>query len=258
MFNQVAADYDNQRFLRDGAAWFVEQVALPEGARVLDVATGTGWAAIAAAKIVGSTGSVVGVDLARDMLDQAQRKIDALGISNIELTEADAERLDFADNTFDAVICACGLFFVPDMPAAVREWHRIVKPGGQVAFSCFGANHKQPLRDIFDRRKTSYGITASPSAATRLADPAVCRSLLRDAGLVQIEVRGEQRGYYLPSAELYWQTEIWSSAGRGGLMGLAPARLEQFKAEHIAALEALATPQGIWIDIPFNFARGWK
>jgi ubiquinone/menaquinone biosynthesis C-methylase UbiE len=259
-FNQIAEDYDNMNYLRDGAAWLVEQAALPAGARVLDVATGTGWAAIAAARTVGPAGAVVGVDLARDMLDQAQRKIDKLGITNIELREADAERLDFADNTFDAVLCACGLFFVPDMPAALREWRRTVKPGGQVAFTSFGANLKQPLVDLFNRRLSSYGIDVPPFPAMRLADPDTCRSLLLEAGLVQIEVRSEQRGYYLASANLdqYWQTEIWSSVNRSRLLSLAPPRLEQFKAEHISALEALATPNGIWIDIPFNFARGWK
>ena len=215
-------------------------------------------AAIAAAKMVGSTGSVVGVDLARDMLDQAQRKVDKLGIRNIELRPGDAERLDFGDNNFDAVICASGLFFVPDMLAAVREWRRIVKPGGQVAFTSYGTTRKQPLVALYKARLSKFGVAMQPSSVVRLSDPDTCCSLLHEAGLAQVEVRSEQRGYYLQSADLYWQTEVWSSSLRQGLMSMAPAQLEQFKAEHLTEVAALATPQGIWLDAPFNFARGWK
>jgi ubiquinone/menaquinone biosynthesis C-methylase UbiE len=257
-FNLIAEEYDNQEFLRDGAVWLVEQAALPPGARVLDVATGTGWAAIAAAKMVGPAGSVVGVDLARNMLDRAQHKIDLLGISNIELREGDAERLDFADDSFDAVICASGLFFLTDMLAALREWRRFVKPGGQVVFTSFGSTHKQPLTDLCFQRLRNYGIVIPAPSRQRLEDPDVSHSLLPNAGLAQIEVRSEQRGYYLPSPEIFWQTQVWSFAFRPRLMSMAPPQLEQFKAEHLAEVAALATPQGIWLDVPFNFARGWK
>jgi ubiquinone/menaquinone biosynthesis C-methylase UbiE len=256
-FNQIASDYDNLANLRDGALWLVAQVALPSGARVLDVATGTGWAAIAAAAAVGPAGSVVGVDFAADMLDEARRKIDGLGLANIEFRLGDAQQLDFPDDSFDAVICAAGLFFVPDMARAVREWARVVKPGGQVAFTSFGEGMAQPLRSLLDARLRSYGIATQPANFMRLTDP-VPRALLGDAGLIDIEVRSEQRGYYLQSADSYWQSQVWSSVRRATLMRMTQQQLEQFKAEHLAEAAALATPQGIWFDFPLVFACGWK
>lgn len=63
------------------------------------MATGTGIIAIAAAQIVGSEGKVIGVDFSSGMLEQARQKIEALGLPNIELVEADAEYIDFNDGT---------------------------------------------------------------------------------------------------------------------------------------------------------------
>ena len=70
-YDLVAVGYDTQRYMRVCANPLVELVGLPSGAKVLDVATGTGWAALAAAQTVGATGQVVGVDMTPGMLEQA-------------------------------------------------------------------------------------------------------------------------------------------------------------------------------------------
>src|SRR5712692_1124003 len=143
--NALAETYDTLRFVQVSARRLVELAALPFGAQVLDVATGTGWAALAAAQYVGPTGKVLGVDLAPDLLECARQKVTAAGLTHVEFQEGDAERLDFADQRFDVVLCASSLFFVPDMLAALREWWRVLKPGGQVGFSGFGPTYSQPL-----------------------------------------------------------------------------------------------------------------
>jgi ubiquinone/menaquinone biosynthesis C-methylase UbiE len=97
---------------------------------VLDVATGTGAAALVAARKVGPTGRVTGVDIAGEMLEQARRKSDLCCLSNIEWREMDAERLGFPDDTFDTVLSSFGIFFVPEMQGALREWLRVIRPGG--------------------------------------------------------------------------------------------------------------------------------
>jgi hypothetical protein len=81
--------------------------------------------------------------------------------------------------------------------------------------------------------------------------------LLHEAGFVQTEVQSEQLGYYFRTVEEYWE-ERWAGQRRMAVLQLAPAQREQFKAEHLAEVRALATAQGIWRDVPVNFARGWK
>lgn len=57
----------------------------------------------------------------------------------------DAESLEFKNNYFDAVTCSFGLFFLPDMLAALKEWRRVTKPGGQLLFTSFAESAFQPL-----------------------------------------------------------------------------------------------------------------
>lgn len=257
-FNAMAETYDALRFVQVCARRLVELTALPRGAQVLDIATGTGWAAIAAAQHVGPTGRVLGVDLAPELLECARQKVAAAGLHHVEFREGDAERLDLGDQHFDVVLCASALFFVPDMLAALREWHRVLKPGGQVGFSGFGPTYLQPLGDLWNARLRQYGVslpTASPTQ--RLAEPETCRRLLHEAGFVQTEVQSEQLGYSFRTVEEYWE-EMWSSRSRMAVLQLAPAQRQQFQAEHLAEVRALATDQGIWRDLPINFARGWK
>jgi ubiquinone/menaquinone biosynthesis C-methylase UbiE len=257
-FNAMAETYDTLRFVQVCARRLVELAALPPGGQVLDVATGTGWAALAAAQHVGPTGRVLGVDLAPELLECARQKVAAAGLTHVEFRVGDAEWLDLGDQSFDVVLCASALFFVPDMLAALREWHRVLKPGGQVGFSGFGPTYLQPLGDLWNVRLRQYGVslpTVSPNQ--RLAEPETCRRLLHEAGFVQHEVQSEQLGYYFRTAEEYWE-ESWASGRRMAVLQLGPAQREQFQAEHLAEVGALATDQGIWRDLPINFARGWK
>ncbi len=256
--NALAETYDTLRFVQVSARRLVELGALPRGAQVLDIATGTGWAAMAAAQYVGPTGRVLGVDLAPDLLECARQKVAAAGLTNVEFQEGDAERLDVADQCFDVVLCASALFFVPDMLAALREWRRVLAPGGQAGFSWWGPTFYQPLRDLWHARLQQYGVSLSaPSPNQRLVEPETCRQLLHEAGFVQIDVRSEQLGYYFRTAEEYW-AEMWATLNRLPVLQLTPAQREQFKAEHIAEAGALATDQGLWIDMATNFAYGWK
>lgn len=124
---QVIADfntrtnYDNE-FRYRFADPLVKLAQLQKGQHVLDIATGTGIVAIAATQIVGNQGKVIGVDISSGMLAQAQRKIDAAGLQNIELIEADADYLNFPDDSFDAILCSSAIVYLTDIPASLRQW----------------------------------------------------------------------------------------------------------------------------------------
>lgn len=257
-FNAMAATYDTLRHAQACAHRLVDLMALAPGAQILDLATGTGLAAFAALQRIGPTGMVVGVDIAPEMVEYAQQKATAAGHTNVVFRLGDAARLDEPARRFDVVLCASGLFFMPDMLAALREWWRVLKPGGPVGFSGWGPTYQQPLLGLWHARLHRYGVPL-PTAAPiqRLASPTTCQQLLHEAGFVEIVVQSEQLGYYLRTPEEWW-AQMWASRNRMAVLELAPAQRAQFQAEYLAEVGALATPEGIWVDVATNFARGRK
>jgi 2-polyprenyl-3-methyl-5-hydroxy-6-metoxy-1,4-benzoquinol methylase len=110
---------------------FVERLALPAGARVLDVATGTGNLAIPLAR----NGAVVtGVDIAPNLLAQARERAAAEGLT-VQLDEGDAEQLSYADGAFDAVVTMFGAMFAPRPEMVAAELARVLKRGGMLAMA---------------------------------------------------------------------------------------------------------------------------
>lgn len=254
-FNALAATYDQLHFLKVSAARLMEHASLPEGSRVLDVATGTGVIALAAAARVGPTGRVVGIDLAPEMLARARKKLAETGFGHVEFRVGDTERLEFPDRSFDVVLCSSSLFFVPDMPAAVREWRRVLSPGGTVVFSSYELSFLQPLRGLWAECLRRHGANAGVLPIDRLAESGACETLLNEAGFTSIGVHSEQLGYHLASPEDRW-ADITAGLEGKPLMLLPPAEREQVRVEHLAELQALAIPEGIWVDVPVLFAGG--
>jgi hypothetical protein len=100
-----------------------------------------------------------------------------------------------------------------------------------------------------------HGLVAAFLPTHRLADPATYEELLAAAGFAEIEVYGEQLGHYLQTAEERW-ADIQAGIEGKPFLTLSPARQEQVRAEHLAELAALATAQGIWVDVPAILAFG--
>jgi demethylmenaquinone methyltransferase/2-methoxy-6-polyprenyl-1,4-benzoquinol methylase len=139
MFDAIAHRYDLlNRVLSMGIdqRWRKKTVAalhLPEAARVLDLATGTGDVALRIAH-AHQTAQVTGVDPSENMLAVGRTKVAAAGLSErITLSQGDAEQLPFPDRTFHGVSIAFGIRNVPDRARALREMARVCRPGGRVA-----------------------------------------------------------------------------------------------------------------------------
>lgn len=103
------------------------------GDAVLDVACGTGNAAIQAAQ---AGGRVTGVDLTPDLFDAARRRAEAAGVE-IELVEGDAEALPFEDSSFDVVLSTFGAMFAPRHQVTADEIVRVLRPGGRIALAAW-------------------------------------------------------------------------------------------------------------------------
>lgn len=103
-----------------------------EGERVVDCGSGAGVDSMVAARLVGPTGAVIGVDMTPQMLDKARAASGAAGILNVEFREGYLEALPIEDGWADVVISNGVLNLVPDKRAALAEMYRVLRPGGRL------------------------------------------------------------------------------------------------------------------------------
>ena len=101
---------------------------------ILVVGTGTGTIAFHAASLVDPNGKVIGVDISEGMLEQARKKLTSFACKNIEFQYADMEHLDFPQGAFDKIYCANAFFCTLRPLQTPKHWHRLIKPGGALAF----------------------------------------------------------------------------------------------------------------------------
>jgi ubiquinone/menaquinone biosynthesis C-methylase UbiE len=147
----AADDYEPlwQAQLAVAQAKLLACAALAPGQRVLDVACGTGLVSLDAARAVGPSGNVVGVDISDQMVDGARRRAAGQGLNNSSFARMDAESLALPDASFDAVLCALGLMYVPDPLRAVSEMQRVVRPGGRVVLAVWGERSRCGWAPVF-------------------------------------------------------------------------------------------------------------
>jgi len=203
MFDAIAPRYDLLNRLMSGGldqGWrrrLVRAVAAPEGARLLDLATGTADVALALARAYPDA-TVVGSDPSMQMLAVGREKVTAQGLTaRIALEVGDAQALPYADDTFDGVTIAFGIRNVPDRAKALREMTRVVRPGGRVCILELGepdsalarlhVHHIVPrlgalLSGSREYRYLQTSIAAFPPAS------AFCE-LMRSSGLVDVKAQ---------------------------------------------------------------------
>jgi arsenite methyltransferase len=105
---------------------------LAAGERVLDLGSGAGTDSLVAAQMVGPDGHVTGIDMTAAMLVKARAAATEMGVANVEFVEGEAERLPFADASFDVVISNGVIDLVPDKDAVFAELYRVLAPGGRM------------------------------------------------------------------------------------------------------------------------------
>ena len=102
------------------------------GERVLDLGSGAGTDSLVAAQMVGHQGSVTGIDMTPEMLENARASAAEMGADNVRFVEGEVERLPFADGSFDVVISNGVIDLVPDKDAVFGEIFRVLAPGGRL------------------------------------------------------------------------------------------------------------------------------
>jgi demethylmenaquinone methyltransferase/2-methoxy-6-polyprenyl-1,4-benzoquinol methylase len=139
VFHSVAAKYDLMNDLMSGGVhrlwkqYTIEMSGVRSGHYVLDIAGGTGDLAAKFSRLVGEKGLVVLADINESMLNVGRDKLTDKGLAgNLRFSQADAQFLPFADNTFDCITIAFGLRNVTDKDLALQSMLRVLKPGGRL------------------------------------------------------------------------------------------------------------------------------
>ncbi len=113
--------------------------------QILDIATGIGEPALSVAKLVGENGKVVATDMSSQMLSIARDRASGLGLRNVEFQESDAEKLDFPEGHFDAIVCRWGLMFLPDVETTLKSALRMLVRDGKFASAVWDVPENIPF-----------------------------------------------------------------------------------------------------------------
>jgi ubiquinone/menaquinone biosynthesis C-methylase UbiE len=226
-WNRVAGGWEKwDRFFDEQMAFLnhrlVGDARLRAGMRVLDLGSGTGYPALLGAQTVGPNGSVIGLDLAEQMLTVARRKATALGLANSTFRTGDATALPFETNSFDAATSRFCLMFLPEIPKAAAEITRVLKPGGWVAAAVWSAPEKNPSIGLSMEaiRKVVELPTPDPTAPGifRLAKPGDLAGMFQQAGLVDVADQEFLAEWSYTSAEEYYTSLMEIAAPVQNLM----------------------------------------
>lgn len=257
-FDTISSEYDSPalRFFPESAAYLASSLKMEGHEQVLDVATGSGHAALAVAKCL-PQGHVTGIDFSSGMLDQARRKAAVMDIRNVDFIEMDMQSMKFEHGRFDVALCAFGIFFVPDMDKQLVHIAEMVKEDGVIAVCSFHEKYMMPLRKMMADRLAGYGVPAPPQPWKRVSDECGCVEFFERAGLRDIQVEQKDMGYFLEDETQWWDV-IWNAGYRRLVSQLSPEDLERLKEEHLKEVAGLATEDGIWMGIDTLYTMGRK
>ena len=214
-WNRVAGGWEKwDRFFDEQMACLnhrlVSDARLRSGMHVLDLGSGTGYPALLAAQTVGIRGRVVGMDLAQHMLEAAGRKAASLKLSNVTFHTGDITRLPFDNASFDAVTTRFCLMFLPEIPKAVAEIARVLKPNSWVAAAVWSAPDKNPYLKIpLDIIKQFIELPSPDPTAPgifRLATPGELAGMFQHAGMGESAEQEFPGDVQFASAEEYFSS----------------------------------------------------
>ena len=155
--------------------------SLKAGQTVLDLGSGAGFDCFLAARAVGDTGHVIGVDMTSEMVAKAKENAHKNGFTNVEFRLGEIEALPVADNSVDVIISNCVINLSPEKPRVFQESFRVLKPGGRIAVADMVATAPLP-KDIAEDRAAYTGCMAG---ASQIAD---LEEMLRDAGFSEVRI----------------------------------------------------------------------
>jgi len=159
----------------------VALASLKAGETVVDLGSGGGFDCFLAAKQVGETGKVIGVDMTPDMLSKARDNAEKMQAKNVEFRLGEIEHLPVADNSTDIIMSNCVINLSPDKLSVYRDAYRILKPGGRLAISDIVATAPLPA----EVQKDLALVSACVGGAATIDDTV---DMLKEAGFENIKI----------------------------------------------------------------------
>jgi ubiquinone/menaquinone biosynthesis C-methylase UbiE len=258
-WNKAVSSYERfwKQQLASAQTRLLAMAALQPGERVLDVACGTGIVAFRAANLVGTTGAVVGTDIAEQMVETACRRANDQRLGQVAFARMDAEEILFPDALFDAVLCALGLMYVPDPLRALHEMHRVLRPGGRAVAAVWGQRQHCGWAEIFPIVEERVLSDVCP-LFFQLGTGEVLGEMLQTAGFSDVVSERLLTVLYYDSAE-----EACGAAFAGGPVALAYAHFDastrqEAHTAYLAAIEPYRRGSGYAIPGEFVIASGRK
>jgi SAM-dependent methyltransferase len=212
MWNGVAPGWEaNAQFVDEQLALATEKLldaaGIAEGDAVLDLAAGPGGAGLAAAERVGPSGTVVLSDVAAQMVAVAAQRANAY--RQVSTAVFDQSEIAAEDGHFDAVISRHGLMFVDDAVGAVQEAARVLRRGGRYAAMTWGPRDLNPwLGLVLNAVGEQFGVPFPPPnirGPFSLDDAVLLTSVLREGGLLDVQVEAIATPMHAASLEAWWE-----------------------------------------------------
>jgi len=217
------------------------------GDRVIDIGCGAGQTCIQMAKAVGSSGSVLGVDISPAMVAAAKRRVEAL--PSVQILQGDAQTIPFVSNAFDALYSRFGVMFFRDPIAAFTNLRRALKADGRMAFVCWRRLEDNDLDTIplrAARPVLPTGLTSNLDQADpfSFADPTQVKRMLTDTGFQNIQITPHDEA--VGSGDLKSMLELALNVGPLGKIIRENQELrERVSGPVQTALESCEGPDGI-------------
>ncbi len=240
------------------AARLIEIASPLPGERVLDVGCGTGLVAHLAAERVGSSGEVFGIDIAKRLLEVAERRVSA----GVRFFHVPAETLMFSDCTFDVVTIGDALPYLSDPPRALGEAWRVLRRGARIAVSVLDNALSTPAEELFGERLVALEgrhpvvVPRPPGDRTRMGEPEVLAELLGSAGFTDVVTTMMVTGGRAATAREW--TDLMMGAGPAAhalLSVLGPAVRARFEGDLGDRMRQLGDDEAFRYHHPYTFAE---
>ncbi len=241
----------------------VEYAQPAPGMNVLDLASGTGEPAISLAARVGADGHVTALDLSADLLEIAAQRARGRGFTNFKTLQADAQSLPFPDETFDLATSRFGVMFFPDPMLALRDLHRVLRPGARACFLVWGPFEQpywQSMMGVVHRHIGGPLLPPGGPDPFKFSAPGSLSEVLRKAGFSAIEEETKTLPWAWPGSveEVWEQVQAVAMPFRPLLERVPEGKWPEIHAEVHAAVRRYWDGEKIAFGVSVVLASGRK